>query len=167
MLSYLYSIKNLLLLFSRQVVSDSLQLHYNLMETCQVSLLFTITGSLLKFISTESVMLSNPLLPPSPLSSVFPRPRAFLSESTLCIRWPDYWSFSFSICPSNYWLVWSPCCPRDSQESSPVPQFKSINSLAVSLHYGSTLTSIAENYNADYIYIPLSAKWWLCYVDLS
>ena len=40
------------------------------------------------------------------------------------------------------WLVWSPCCPRDSQESSPAPQFGSINSLALSLLYGPTLISV-------------------------
>ena len=42
------------------------------------------------------------------------------------------------------WLVWSPCCPRDSEESFPTPQFKSINSLALSLLYGPTLTSIHD-----------------------
>ena len=50
------------------------------------------------------------------------------------MRWPKYWSFSFSICPSNEHpgLVVSPCSPRDSQESSPTPQFKNINSLVLS-----------------------------------
>ena len=67
----------------------------------------------------------------------------FSNESTLRMRWPKYWSFSFSISPSKEhpglvsfrmdWLVGSPCSPRDSQESSPTPQFKSINSLALSL----------------------------------
>ena len=42
------------------------------------------------------------------------------------------------------WLVWSPCCPRDSQESSPAPQFESINSLALSLLYSPTLTSVHD-----------------------
>ena len=42
------------------------------------------------------------------------------------------------------WLVWSPCCPRDSQESSPTPQFKSINSSVLSLPYGPTLTAIHD-----------------------
>ena len=42
------------------------------------------------------------------------------------------------------WLFWSPCSPRDSQESSPTPQFKSINSLVLSFVYGSTLTSIHD-----------------------
>ena len=50
------------------------------------------------------------------------------------------------------WLVWSPCCPRDSEESSPTPQFKSIKSLALSLLYGPTLTSIYDywkNHSSD------------------
>ena len=42
------------------------------------------------------------------------------------------------------WLVWSPCSPRDSQKSSPAPQFKSINSSALSLLYGPTLTSVHD-----------------------
>ena len=53
----------------------------------------------------------------------------------------------------NDWLVWSPRSPRDSQESSPAPQFESINSLALRLLYGSTLTSICDywkNHSFDY-----------------
>ena len=49
-------------------------------------------------------------------------------------------------------IGWSPCSPRDSQESSPAPQFESINSLALSLLYGSTLTSVHnywKNHNCD------------------
>ena len=71
--------------------------------TCQASLSFTISRSLLKFMSMESVMLSNhrvfchPLL----LPSIFPRLRVFSNESALCIRWPKYWSFSFNISPSK------------------------------------------------------------------
>ena len=51
------------------------------------------------------------------------------------------------------WLVWSPCSPRDSQESSPTPQFKSINSSALILLYGPTLTSVLgywENHSLDF-----------------
>ena len=51
------------------------------------------------------------------------------------------------------WLIWSPCCPRESPESSPTLQFKSINSLALSLLYGPALTSIHdywENHSFDY-----------------
>ena len=54
--------------------------------------------------SIESVMPSNHLILCRPLlllSSIFPSIRVFSSESTLCIRWPTYWSFSFSISPSN------------------------------------------------------------------
>ena len=68
----------------------------------QASLSFTISQSLLKLMSIESVMSSNcvilchPLLP-----SVFASIRVFSNESALCIRWPKYWSFSFSISLSN------------------------------------------------------------------
>ena len=71
--------------------------------TRQTSLSFTNSWSLLKLRFTESVMPSNhlilchPVLPPS----VFPSIRVFFSESVLCIRWPKYWSYSFSISPSN------------------------------------------------------------------
>ena len=63
--------------------------------------------NLLKFVSFESVMSSNLLILRRPLlllSSVFPSIRVFSSESALGIRWPDYWSFSFSISPSNDYL---------------------------------------------------------------
>ena len=70
----------------------------------QVSLSFTISQSLLKLMSIESVMLSNHLILCHPLlllPSIFPSIRVFSNESTLHIRWPEYWSFSFSISPSN------------------------------------------------------------------
>ena len=70
---------------------------------CQASLSFTISWSFLRLISIESVMPSNHLILCCPLllPSVFPSIRVFSSESALCIRWPKYWSFSFSIGPSN------------------------------------------------------------------
>ena len=70
----------------------------------QASLSFTIFQSLLKFMSIESVMPSNHLTlchPLPPLSSIFPTIRVFSNELVLPIRWPKYWSFSFSISPSN------------------------------------------------------------------
>ena len=70
----------------------------------QASLSITNSRSLLKLISMESVMPSNYLTLCCPLllpSSVFPSIRIFSNESVLCIRWPEYWSFSFSISPSN------------------------------------------------------------------
>ena len=70
----------------------------------QASLSLTISRSLLKFMSIESVMLSNHLILCRPLlllPSIFPRIRVFSNESALCTRWPKYWSFSLSISPSN------------------------------------------------------------------
>ena len=70
----------------------------------QAPLPFTSSQSLLKLMSIESVMLSNHLILCCSLlllPSIFPSIRVFSSESTLHIRWPKYWSFSFSISPSN------------------------------------------------------------------
>ena len=70
----------------------------------QASLSITSSQSLLKLMSIKSEMLSNYLILFSPLllpPSVFPSIRVFSSESVLCIRWSEYWSFSFSISPSN------------------------------------------------------------------
>ena len=70
---------------------------------CQASLFFTILQSLLKLMSIQSVMPSNhltlchPLLLPSMFLSIW----VFCNESFLCISWPKYWSFSFSMNPSN------------------------------------------------------------------
>ena len=71
---------------------------------CQASLSITISQSLLKLMSIRSVMPSNHLILCHPLlllPATFPRIRVFSKESVLCIRWPKYWSFSFSISPSN------------------------------------------------------------------
>ena len=71
---------------------------------CQASLFFTISWSLLKLMSIESMMPSNHLLLCCPLlllSSIFSSIRAFSNESALRIRWSKYWSVSFTISPSN------------------------------------------------------------------
>ena len=106
--------------------------------------------------SIESVMPSNHLILCRPLlllPSVFSSIRIFSNESALHIRWPKYWSFSFNNSPSNehlglisLWdgLVGSSCSSRDSQESSPTPQFKSNNSSALSFLYSPTLTPIHD-----------------------
>ena len=122
----------------------------------QASLSVTNSRSSLKFMSMESVMpfshfiLCRPLLL---LPPILPSIRVFSNESTLHMRWPKYWSFSFSISPSNEHPDWSPlewtgspCRPRDSQESSPAPQFKSINSLVLSFLHSPTLTSIHDHW---------------------
>ena len=70
----------------------------------QGSLSITNSQSLLRIMSIESVMPSNHLILCCPLlllPSIFPSIRVFSNESVLCIRWPKYWSFSFSISPSN------------------------------------------------------------------
>ena len=90
------------------IVVQSLS-HVRLLATpwtaaCQASLSFTISQSLLKLMSPESVILSNHLILSSSLillPSIFPSIRVFSNESALHIRWPKYWSLSFSVGPSN------------------------------------------------------------------
>ena len=125
----------------------------------QISLSITNSWSLLKLMSKESVMLSNHhlilccllLLPPS----IFPDIRVFSNESVLRIRWPKYWTFSLSISPSNEYsglisfrMDWLDllAVPRDSQESSPTPQFKSINSSELNFLYSPNLISIHDDW---------------------
>ena len=77
----------------------------------QASLSITTYWSLLKFGAIESVMPSNHLLLCHPFllaPSIFPSIRVFSNESVLHIRWPKYWSFSFSISPSKEYLDWFP-----------------------------------------------------------
>ena len=92
-----------------QFSSIQLRSHVRLFATpwtaaCLASLSITNSRSLLKLMSIESVLPSNHLILCHPLlllPSVFPSIRVFSNESVLCIRWPEYWSFSFSISPSN------------------------------------------------------------------
>ena len=99
-----------------------------------------------KPMSTESVMLSNHLILCRPLlllPSIFPSIRVFSNESTLRIRWPKYWNFSFNISPSNehlgliFRMDWLDLLAVQGTLKSllqhPAPQFKSINSSALSL----------------------------------
>ena len=117
----------------------------------QASMSSTISWSLLKFMSIESVVLSNIsssaacfsfCLQSFPASGDFPVGQFFTSGGQSIGA-----SASALVLPMNIqdWfplgLVWFPCSPRDSQESSPVPQFKSISSSVLSLLYGSALTS--------------------------
>ena len=96
----------------------------------QPSLSITNSWCLLILMSIESVMPSNHLILCHPLllpPSIFPSIRVFSNESVLHSRWPNYWSFSFSISPSNEYsglmsirmdlLAGSPCSPRDSLKS--------------------------------------------------
>ena len=138
---------------------------------CQASLFITKSWSLLKFLSIDLVMPSNHLILCHPLLlllSIFPSIRVLSNESVLCITWPKYWSFSFSISPSDEYsglisfrIDWFEILAvQDSQESSPTPQFKRINSSGLSFLYGSTFTSIHDYwkkhsvYKNIYIHIP-------------
>ena len=120
--------------------------------------------SLSPSLSIGLVMPSNHLILCRPLlllPSVFPSIRVFSNESALCIRWPKYWSFSCSISPSNEYsglisfsIDWFDLLAiQGTQESSPTPQFKSINSSALCLPYCPTLTSLHDywkDHSLDY-----------------
>ena len=115
--------------------------------------------------SIESVMPSNHLVLCHPLfllPSIFPSIRVFSSESALHIRWPKYWSFSFSISPSSEYsglisfrIDWFDLLAvQGTLESLLQHHRSSINSLALSLLYGPTLTSIHDdwkNHSFDYM----------------
>ena len=119
--------------------TPGLPVHHQLLE-------FTQTLSVELVMPSKHLILCPPLLllPPIPPSN-----RVLSNESTLCMRWPKYWSFSFSISPSKEipGLISFRMDLLDHlavQESSPTPQFKSINSLALSFLHSPTLTSICD-----------------------
>ena len=130
----------------------------------QTSLSFTISWSLIKLMSIESVMPLNYLILCHPLfllPSVFPSIRVFSNEFALCIRWSKHWSFSIS--PSNEYsglisfrIDWLDlfAVQKDSQEYSPAPWSNSINSLVLNLFYCPTLTFVYDywkNHSFDYM----------------
>ena len=129
------------------------------------SLSFSICQSLFKLTAIQSLMPSNHLILCRPLlllPSVFPSIRVFSNESALHIRWPKYWSFSFSLSLSNEYsrlisfrIDWFHFLAVQGTLKSlfPTSQFKSFNPLALSLLYGPTLTSIHDywkNHSFDY-----------------
>ena len=141
----------------------------------QASLSFTISQSLLKLMSIKSVMQYNHLnlCCPLLLSSIFPNIRVFSNESTLCIRWPNYWSFSFSDSPSNEYLGlisfridWFDllAVQRTLQESSPAPQFEGINSLVLSPLCGPTLTSTHDYWKNHSLVRRTSVRIRFCFL---
>ena len=148
-----------LLLLSLSVMSNSAT---PWAAACQASLSFTISQSLLKLTSIESMMPSNHLILCNSLlhlPSILPSIRVFSNESALRNWWPKYWNFSFS--PSNeyselisfriYWF--DLLAVQETKESSQTLQFKSINFLVFNLLYGPTLTSMHDywkNHSFDY-----------------
>ena len=131
---------------------------------CQASLAFTISQRLLKLTSTESVMPSNHLILCPPLlllPSIFPRVRVFFNELDLCIRWPKYWSFSFSISPSNQYsglmsfrIDWFDLLPaKGLSRVFSSTTIRRHQSFRLSLFYCSALTSLHDywkNHSFDY-----------------
>ena len=122
---------------------------------CQASLSITNSQSLLGIMSTEAVIPSNCLILCCPfllLPSIFLSIRVFSVESALCITWPKYWSFSFSISLSNEYsglisfrIDWFDLAIEGILKSLfKHHSFKSINSSALSFLYSSTLTSIHD-----------------------
>ena len=122
---------------------------------------FPVHHQLLEFAQThvvhrlgDAIQLSYPLpSPSSPAFKSFPASGFFTSESVICIRWLEYWRFSFSISPSNeysglisFMIDWFDflAVQGNLQESSPTLQFKSISSSALSFLYGPTFTSIPD-----------------------
>ena len=102
----------------------------------------------------------------------------FSNESVLHIRWSKYWSFSFSISPFSEYsglisfridfrfpLVWAPCSPWDSPESSPTPQFKSIN-IRHSAFFVVQLSHLYMTTGKSYLWLdgPLLSKECLCFL---
>ena len=121
--------------------TPGLPVHHQLPELTQTHVHWIVMPS-------NHLILCHPLLL---LPSIFVSIRVFSNESVLHNRWPKYWNFSFSISPSkeysgliSFRIDWLGLLPRDSQESSPTPQIKSINSLVLSFLYSPTLISIYD-----------------------
>ena len=119
----------------------------------QAPLSSTISWSLLKLMSIESMWLSNHLILCCPLlllPSIFPSINVFSNELALSIRWPKYWNLSISASNeysglTSFRINWFDILSvQGTQESSPAPQFKSISPSVLSLLYGPTLTSIHD-----------------------
>ena len=130
---------------------------------------FPVHHQLLELTQTHVHQVGDAIRPSHPLS--FPSPPTFsLSQHQILFQWVSsshqvakvlefelnhqsfQWIFRTDFLED--WLVWSLCSPRDSQESSPTPQFKSINSSALSFLYSPTLTSIHDywkNHSLDYM----------------
>ena len=148
--SYRSSPQTAVLLFSCQFVSNCLWPH-----ELQASLSSTISLSLFKFMSIESVMLSNCLILCCSLlllPSIFPSIRVFSNKLALCIRWPKCWKFSFGLSPSNEYsgliffrMDWFGLIVVQGTPNSLLQhQLESINSSVLSLLYGPTLTPVHD-----------------------
>ena len=118
----------------------------------------------------DAIQSSHPLSSPSPLTFNLSQHQDLFQWVSFHIRWPKYWSFSFSSSTSNEysWLIsfrtdwFDLCCPRDSQESSLAPQFENISSPVLSLLSSPTLTSVHDywkNHSFDQMDLPGLISW--------
>ena len=134
-------------------------------KACQASLLFTVSGSLLKFMSIESVMLSNHLILCCPLlflPSIFPSIRVFSNELVLCIRWPKDWSFSFSISSSSEYsglvslrIDWFDLLAVQGTLKSLLQHHSSV----LSFPHSPTLTSIHDHWQSHVCFLICCLGW--------
>ena len=130
--------------------TPGLLVHHQLQEFTQTHI-HRVGDAIQSVMPSSHLILCRPLLllPPIP-----PSIRVFPNESTLCIRWPKYWSFSFSVIPSkeipgliSFRMDWLDLLAvQGTQESSPAPQFKSINSSVLSFLHSPTLTSTHDHW---------------------
>ena len=152
--TYCFNIFIDLLLFSHSVMSDSLWPHglqHTRLPWPSPSPRACSNLCPLSRWCHPTISSSHPLLL---LPSILPSIQVFSRESTLGIRWPKYWSFSFSISPSNdysglisFRVDWLDLLAvQETVKSSPTSQFKSINSLVLSFVYSPTLTYILDHW---------------------
>ena len=125
------------------ISTPGLPVHHQLLEFTQTHVHWV----------SDAIQPSHPLSSTSPPAPIPPSIAVFSNESTLRMRWPEYWSFSFSISPSNEHpglISFRMDCldllaVQGTLKSSPIPQFKSINSSVLSFLYGPALTPIHGN----------------------
>ena len=175
-MSALLTMPKLLIVFSLVQLLSRVRLFVTPWTTArQASLFITNSRILDKPMSIESLMPSSHLILHSPrlLPSIFPNIRVFSHESALSIRWPKYWTFSFSIIPSkeipgliSFRMDWLDRLARNSQESSPTPNFKSINSSVLSFFfYNSTfIPYMTTGKTIALTTWTFSVKWCLCFL---
>ena len=151
-MSWRFGEYNVSSLYSCQVVSDSLRPHGLQHARPLCPLLSPGVCQVHVHWISDAIQPSHPLSSPSP-------PALNLSQHQGLFQWVSsshqvakvlelqHQSFQwlFRVDFFQNWLIWSPCCPRDYLESSPASQFESINSLALCLFYGPTLTSVSGN----------------------
>ena len=167
---------------SQHIVAD-VQLLKSRLTLCELMYCSTqgypILHCLLEFAQTYVHWVSDAIQPSHPLSS--PSPSALnLSQNQGLFQWVgslhqvtkvlelqlkhQSFQWTFRVDFLQYWLVWSPCCPTDPQESSPAPEFKSINSSAFSLLYCPTLP-VHDYWKPIALTIWIFvAKWYLCFL---